>query len=205
MATPFLANARGTPYEDWDNFDSGPGFPDLKLPSTPRMCKLALEHFSNKDLVLVAGITGGPLARRMRDSGMYVICQQCIEPASVQYCSTLMALEWPPVAGRFAGAVCFDTFSHLLSPPGAMRDLHRLLMPGGTLVFDVLTPSNPAFGCGLPLDKDAFVVTNTINRFFDSASLAPLVAGMFEICELPDPACDERGCAIFVAHNLGGV
>jgi SAM-dependent methyltransferase len=211
MAKPALSNSSGTPYDDWDGFGVETGFPNGTLPSTGLLQKLSLQRFSLGDLVLITGGAGESVARAMVDAGVYTVSLACNEEEASSpsgQCSSVTFLGGldclPLAAGRFAGAICFDRLSHLHRPRQAMEELHRILAPGGVVMFDIYRRDDRAYGLGQPLGANCFVVTNTLYRFFDRADVDALIAGLFEIIDVFACVDENHNCATYIIRKFGG-
>ncbi|MCX6585817.1 MAG: class I SAM-dependent methyltransferase [Acidobacteria bacterium] len=80
------------------------------------------------------------------------------------------------VAGPFDLVVCADTLGQLADPSPAIASFHRVLRPGGLLLFNVYSTQDGTFGKGTPVDSMSFLYKDCLFKYFTEASVRMLVA-----------------------------
>jgi ubiquinone/menaquinone biosynthesis C-methylase UbiE len=102
------------------------------------------------------------------------------------------SLEKLPLGqGQFDLAICVDALPQCERPRLALQEMSRTLVPGGTLIVNVFTPSDCAFGEGEPLDARSFLYKNTLFKFFEDAEFRPFLQGLFEVVECRNVRWDD--------------
>ena len=74
-------------------------------------------------------------------------------------------------------AVCFDAFGQLAHPEKAIKQIERILLPGGLLALNAYTPADCAFGKGKKLGARSFLYRKCLFRFFEKEELVHLFSG----------------------------
>ena len=135
--------------------------------------------------VLDLGCSGGLLAERMRAAGHHVVGIDAVEVPGVRertdvFVTADLEAEIPSAVGdRFDLVVAGDIIEHLSRPAAMLRQIGRLLRPGGQLLLSV-----PNFGHWYPRTRvlvGSFgydrrgILDDTHLRFFTRATLRRLV------------------------------
>ena len=131
--------------------------------------------------VLDLGCSAGLLAERMREAGHYVVGVDMLELPEVRertdefYVADLDRTLADEIGTGFDVVVAGDIIEHLTRPVDALREMRRVLRPGGQLILSV-----PNFGHWYPRIRTTFgvfdydrrgVLDNTHLRFFTRKSL----------------------------------
>ena len=85
------------------------------------------------------------------------------------------------LVGPIDCVLCADTLGQLDKPEEAIAEFHRVLRPGGLLVFNLYTPNDGTFGVGTSVGKYRFEYKGTLFRFFDEEMVRSLVHEWAEV------------------------
>lgn len=113
------------------------------------------------------------LAANIKRSGM-------LEPTTVAGSVTAM----PFGDAQFDAVVCIDGFCQLDRPVLAMKEVARVLRPGGRFLVDIFTPKDETFGKGEQMGAQDFLYHNTLFRYFTAEQFAGIYKSLFRTIEM---------------------
>jgi N-(2-amino-2-carboxyethyl)-L-glutamate synthase len=93
------------------------------------------------------------------------------------------AMDIPLGDEQFDAVVCINGFAHLHRPVRALREVARVLRPGGKFIVDVFTPEDQTFGKGEQIGAQAFLYKGCLFQFFNSEQFANIYRGTFVLAE----------------------
>ncbi len=171
--------------------------------------------------ILDVGCSGGLLAERMRELGHKVVGVDYLEVPGVRdrtddFHQADLNQGLPPEAGEgYDVVIAGDIIEHLVRPASALREMRRVLRPGGQLLLSV-----PNFGHWYPRLRTAFgifgydrrgILDDTHLRFFTRSTLRRLAVSCgFDIIEerstgLPLGTISEAdGRVLWVVRKIDG-
>jgi ubiquinone/menaquinone biosynthesis C-methylase UbiE len=94
------------------------------------------------------------------------------------------ATDVPLGDAQFDAVVCINGFCQLDRPDVAVREVARVLRPGGKFLVDIFTPQDAAFGVGEQIAAQDFLYRGTLFRFFTAEQFAGIYEGVFRVVEM---------------------
>lgn len=97
-----------------------------------RLSDAAVEPFASEELTLEVGAYGRPSYGRFFPNRVGIDIK---EGPGVDRIASVYELPFPD--GHFANVLCMSVLEHLQDPPGAIREMRRVLKPGGRMILSV--------------------------------------------------------------------
>lgn len=89
--------------------------------------------------------------------------------------------EMPIAAAQFDAVICLDALPQAHHAERAMREIHRVLKPGGHAFLNLFTPADCAWGEGEQLGPRSWVYKQTLFTFWAEGELEALSERQFKV------------------------
>lgn len=92
--------------------------------------------------------------------------------------------EMPLASNQFDAVMCLDALPQVKNCERAVREIHRILKPGGLCLVNVFTVQDVAWGEGERVGPRSYSYKNCLFNFFDESDVPDLCKGLFNIVEV---------------------